>query len=120
MTNEIIANELVHYSKRAYNRGLVGGTGGNFSARTGDNRMLITASGLSLGDTSAGNLIDMDITTYEWTPNEEYIPSKEYLFHADILRLRPDVGAVCHIHPPYSTAYAVLKRDIPMVTDAAF
>jgi ribulose-5-phosphate 4-epimerase/fuculose-1-phosphate aldolase len=120
MTKEIITDELVRYSKRAYNRGLVGGTGGNFSARTGDNRMLITASGLSLGDTSAGNLIDMDITTYEWIPNDEYIPSKEYLFHADILRLRPDVGAVCHIHPPYSTAYAVLKRDIPMVTDAAF
>jgi len=120
MTNEIITDELVRYSQLAYNRGLVGGTGGNFSARTGDNRMLITASGLSLGDTTAGNLIDMDITTYEWTPNDEYIPSKEYLFHADILRIRPDIGAVCHIHPPYSTAYAVLKRDIPMVTDAAF
>ena len=120
MTNKIITDELVRYSQRAYHRGLVGGTGGNFSARTEDNRMLITASGLSLGDTTAGNLIDMDITTYEWTPNEEYIPSKEYLFHADILRLRPDIGAVCHIHPPYSTAYAVLKRDIPMVTDAAF
>ena len=82
--------------------------------------MLITASGLSLGDTAADNLIDMDIATYDWKPNKEYIPSKEYLFHADILRLRPDVGAVLHIHPPYSTAYAVLKRDIPMVTDAAF
>jgi len=120
MTNKIIADELVHYARRAYNRGLVGGTGGNFSGRTEDDRMLITASGLSLGDTTAENLIDMDIATYDWKANKDYIPSKEYLFHADILRLRPDVGAVLHIHPPYSTAYAVLKRDIPMVTDAAF
>ena len=120
MTNEKIKNELVRYARRAYDRGLVGGTGGNFSTRTGDDRMLITASGLSLADTSTENLIDMDITTYKWKPNEDHIPSKEYLFHADILRLRPDVGAVLHIHPPYATAYAVLKRDIPMVTDAAF
>ncbi len=120
MTNKIITDQLVHYAKRAYNRGLVGGTGGNFSARTGDQRMLITASGLSLGDTSSDNLIDMDITSYQWKPNEDYVPSKEYLFHADILRLRSDVDAVLHIHPPYATAYAVLKRDIPMVTDAAF
>jgi len=120
MTDEKIAEKLVHYAKRAYNRGLVCGTGGNFSARKGDGRMLITASGLSLGDTSLNNLIDMDITTYEWEAEGDYIPSKEFLFHADILRLRPDVGAVLHVHPPYATTYAVMKRDIPMVTDASF
>lgn len=49
-----------------------------------------------------------------------YKPSKEYVYHADILRLRPDVGAVLHLHPPHATAYAVKRRDIPMVTDAAF
>ena len=82
--------------------------------------MAITASGLNLGDTSMENLIEMDIDTYAWKANGEYVPSKEYLFHADILRLRQDVGAVLHIHPPYATTFAVLKRDIPMVTDAAF
>ena len=82
--------------------------------------MAITASGLNLGDTSLENLIEMDINTYEYKSNGSYIPSKEYLFHADILRLRPDVGAVLHIHPPYATTFAVHKRDIPMVTDAAF
>jgi len=120
MANKTITEELVCYAQRAYNRGLVCGTGGNFSTRKEDGRMLITASGLSLGDTSSNNLIDMDITTYKWEANEEYIPSKEFLFHADILRLRPDVGAVLHVHPPYATTYAVMKRDIPMVTDASF
>lgn len=120
MTYEKTVDELVRYSRRAYERGLVGGTGGNFSARIARGRMLITASGLSLGDTSAENLIEMDISTYEWQKHGEFIPSKEYLFHADILRLRPDVEAVLHIHPPYATAYAVMERDIPMRTDAAF
>lgn len=121
MTNEDLKQVLIDYAKRTYDRGLVGGTGGNFSARLTDkNKMAITASGLNLGDTSMENLIEMDIATYDYEPLGPYVPSKEYLFHADILRLRPDVGAVLHIHPPYATAFAVLKRDIPMVTDAAF
>ena len=120
MTNDDIKKKLIDYARRTYKRGLVGGTGGNFSARLSDGAMAITASGLNLGDTSMDNLIEMDITTYEYHPNGQYVPSKEYLFHADILRLRPDVGAVLHIHPPYATTFAVLKRDIPMVTDAAF
>jgi ribulose-5-phosphate 4-epimerase/fuculose-1-phosphate aldolase len=120
MTNENLKQILTNYARRTYDRGLVGGTGGNFSARLNDGTMAITASGLNLGDTSMENLIEMDISTYEFIPNGPYVPSKEYLFHADILRIRQDVGAVLHIHPPYATAFAVLKRDIPMVTDAAF
>ena len=120
MTDLELKQILTDYARRTYDRGLVGGTGGNFSARLSNNKMAITASGLNLGDTAMENLIEMDITTYEYEPNGPYVPSKEYLFHADILRLRPDVGAVLHIHPPYATTFAVLKRDIPMVTDAAF
>ncbi|MBT8334928.1 MAG: class II aldolase/adducin family protein [Desulfobacterales bacterium] len=120
MTEPNVTQSLSYYARRAYKRGLVGGTGGNFSARIGQDKMVITASGLSLGDTAEENLIEMDISTYSWQPKAEYIPSKEYLFHADILRLRPDVAAVLHIHPPYATTFAVLRRDIPMVTDAAF
>ena len=121
MTDEDLKQVLIDYAKWTYRRGLVGGTGGNFSARLTDrNRMAITASGLNLGDTSMENLIEMDIGSYDYEPRGPYVPSKEYLFHADILRLRPDVGAVLHIHPPYATTFAVLKRDIPMVTDAAF
>ncbi len=120
MTNDDLKQILIDYARRTYDRGLVGGTGGNFSARLTDGSMAITASGLNLGDTSMENLIEMDISTYEYRPKGPYVPSKEYLFHADILRLRPDVGAVLHIHPPYATTFAVLKRDIPMVTDAAF
>lgn len=120
MTEEEIRKQLVLYACRAYDRHLVGGTGGNFSARVNGGRMLITASGVSLGDTSLDNLITVEIESGDWEPVGDYVPSKEYLYHADILRLRPDVGAVLHVHPPYCTAYAVKGQDIPMVTDAGF
>jgi ribulose-5-phosphate 4-epimerase/fuculose-1-phosphate aldolase len=82
--------------------------------------MLITPTGVSLGDTELDNLVEVDIASYEYRSSSGHAPSKEYRYHADILRLRPDVAAVLHAHPPHVTAFAVEKRDIPMLTDAAF
>ncbi len=120
MTEEKIRKQLVEFSNKAYHRGLVGGTGGNFSVRLGQDRMLITPSGISLGDTSLDNLISMDINTYQWKMENDYQPSKEYLFHTEIYKMRPDVKAILHAHPRYTTTFAVKQRDIPMLTDAAF
>ena len=119
MTEDEIRQQLVEFSRRAYQRKLVGGTGGNFSARLPAGKMLVTASGVSLGDTDENNLITVDINTGEWQPIAGLIPSKEHKFHMDILRMRPEVSAVLHVHPPHATAYAVAKHDIPMLTDAA-
>jgi L-fuculose-phosphate aldolase len=82
--------------------------------------MVITPSGVSLGETSLDNLVVVDVNSGEWTPVDDFVPSKEYHFHAEIMRLRPDVGAILHVHSPYATAYAVKRHPIPMVTDAAF
>jgi L-fuculose-phosphate aldolase len=120
MTESKIREMMVLYARKAYDRHLVGGTGGNLSARIDGHKMLITATGVSLGDTTEDNLVPVDIDSCRWEPVGSYKPSKEFKFHADILRLRPDVGAVLHVHPPYSTSFAVQERDIPMVTDAAF
>lgn len=117
---EKLSVQLIDYARLAYNRRLVRGTGGNFSVRIDENQMLITASGVSLGDTWLDNILTVNIHSYEWEPLEAYVPSKEYKFHADILRLRPDVGAVLHVHPPYATSFAARCIDIPMVTDAGF
>ena len=88
MTEEEIRCQLVHYARRAYERGLVGGTGGNFSARLGDERMLIMASGVSLADTTFENLVTVDIQNHDWQAAGGVRPSKEVLFHAEILRRR--------------------------------
>lgn len=120
MNDTETAELLVDYSRRAYDRGLVGGTGGNLSARLEDGRhMLITASGLSLKDTTPANLVNVNLDSLEYDASPGLAPSMEFHIHADIYRLRQDVGAVVHLHPPYCTAFAVKKRDIPPVTDSA-
>lgn len=120
MQEQALRIELAKISVKTYTRGLVGGTGGNISVRLDDNAMLITPSGVSLADTTADNIVEVNLTTLEWTPNGSYIPSKEYRFHAEIFKARADVQAIVHCHPRYATAYAVNKQDIPYVTDAAF
>lgn len=115
-----IRRQLTTYARRAYRRKLVAGPGGNFSARIDADRMLITATGVSLGDTAPLTLVEVDIASYAYEPLHGCHPSKEFRYHADIMRLRPQVGAVLHVHPPHATAYAVRRRDIPMATDAAF
>lgn len=120
MLEHALRAELAKTSIKTYERGLVGGTGGNVSARLDQSRFLITPSGVSLGDTTVDNIIKVNLETLDWIPNEPYIPSKEYKFHAAIFKARPDINGIVHCHPPYATAYAVRKMDIPTVTDAAF
>jgi L-fuculose-phosphate aldolase len=46
-------------------------------------------------------------------------PSVETRFHVGIYKVRKDVRAVFHVHPPFATAYAVAGKKVPMVTEAA-
>jgi L-fuculose-phosphate aldolase len=119
-TEEILRQHLTDISLRTYDRGLVRGSGGNISARLDERNMLITPSGLALGDTTPHNIVRVDLHTGDWQAEKPYVPSKETGFHTEIYAARPDVGAVVHCHAPYATAYAVRRMDIPYVTDAAF
>ena len=105
--------QLVVFARRAYQRRLVHGTGGNFSARWQNDKMIITASGLSLIDTENDNLMTVDIHSHSWNPNGDFVPSKEYKFHAGIYRIRPEIEAILHVHPPFATAFALKGQDIP-------
>jgi L-fuculose-phosphate aldolase len=115
-----LREELSDFSVRSFNRGLVSGTGGNMSVRIpGTDEVLITPTGISLGDiTPEMNLLmNLDGTVLEspWGLKS----SKETGFHLAAYRLRPEVGAVAHLHPPYATAYSNKMRPLPMVTVSA-
>ena len=117
---EDLRRQLTEISLRTYDRGLVRGSGGNISARLDERHVLITSSGLALGDTTPQNIVCVDLQTGDWQAQEPYIPSKETGFHREIYAARPDVGAVVHCHAPHATAYAANCMDIPYVIDAAF
>ncbi len=112
-----LKEELSEFSRRAFNRGLVSGAGGNISVRIPDtDRILITPSGVSLGDVEPeiNILLDLEGTILEAAPGLK--PSKEVNFHLAVYRLRDDAMAVAHLHPPYATAFSNKGRPLPLVT----
>jgi ribulose-5-phosphate 4-epimerase/fuculose-1-phosphate aldolase len=113
--------ELAEYSRRSFKRGLVSGTGGNLSVRIpGTDTALITPTGISLGDITPEVNLLMKIDDGAIIENPCGLkPSKETGFHLAAYRLRPDAGAVAHLHPPYATAYSNKLKPLPMVTVSA-
>lgn len=91
--------------------GLNQGTSGNISARLGD-RMLITPSATPYDRMEPGMIASMALDGGgAW--EGPLRPSTEWRFHFDILRARPEIGAVVHAHPTHCTALAMCRREIP-------
>jgi len=112
-----LKKELSEFSRRAFNRCLVSGTGGNMSVRIPDtDKVLITPSGISLGDIEPeiSLLVNLEGSVVDSPPRLK--PSKESSFHLAAYRTRPDVMAIAHLHPPFATAFANKGRPLPLVT----
>ena len=54
-------------------------------------------------------------TQYSYTASGTNVPSSEWRFHLDIMRARPDVGAIVHTHSLYATTLGCCRKDIPAV-----
>ncbi len=56
----------------------------------------------------------------KWCLEEKIIdgpePSHETPIHAEIYKMRPEVGAIMHVHSPYATAWGCIGKKIPPVT----
>lgn len=115
---QLLREELVRWSRRGYERGLVAGVSGNNSLRVpGTDLILITSTGGCLGDTE---LVDTVLMTLDGEVLDAgRTPSKEWRWHAVIYRVRPEAGAVVHLHPPHVVAFAVADDPLPLVHAAA-
>jgi L-fuculose-phosphate aldolase len=94
--------------------GLNQGTSGNISARLG-RRLLITPSGVPYDQLTPEMLASMPIEGDYGTWEGPLKPSSEWRFHLDLMRARPELGAVVHAHAPCATALAIMRRPIPPV-----
>src|ERR1700677_1297010 len=92
--------------------GLNQGASANISARLGA-AMLITPSAIPFGEMRPEMLALMPLGGEYGAWSGRYKPSAEWRFHLDIMRARPDVGAIVHCHPTYATALSMLHKPIP-------
>ncbi len=105
----LICAAMVDLVKTGLNRG----ASGNISVRDGDD-MLITPSGVPPHEITPEMIATMPLSgDGDWTGPLK--PSVEWRFHRDILRARPEMGAVVHTHAPWCTVLACARRSIPAV-----
>ena len=116
-----LIEEIIRFSRLSYERKLVSGSGGNLSVRVPNNRDLFiaTASGVSLRDVAAENLVVVDTEGSVVEGPAGFRPSKEIGFHLGIFTARPGVGAVIHVHPVFAVLQSSTRRRIPLVTISA-
>jgi L-fuculose-phosphate aldolase len=114
MSEERLRTEIVARCREMEARGLNRGASGNVSARWGED-MLITPSAVAYADLRPEMIARMPLGDDAGAWEGPLKPSSEWRFHRDILRARPEVGAVVHTHAAYSTILAIARRPIPAI-----
>ncbi|WGX97055.1 class II aldolase/adducin family protein [Nocardioides sp. L-11A] len=103
--------EVAAAARRLAAAGLLVGTAGNVSARSGD-RVAITATGIALGSCTAD-----DVTVV--TPTGRVVagtlePTSELSLHLGVYADSP-ATAVVHTHAPFATALACVLDSLPVL-----
>ncbi|WP_172295222.1 class II aldolase/adducin family protein [Pseudoruegeria sp. HB172150] len=89
--------------------GINQGTSGNISVREGEG-ILITPSATPYDLMTPKDIVWMG---FNGAIEGELKPSTEWRFHLDILRDKPEAGAVVHAHPIACTTLAIMEKPIP-------
>jgi glutamate-1-semialdehyde aminotransferase/ribulose-5-phosphate 4-epimerase/fuculose-1-phosphate aldolase len=101
-------------------RGYLKATEGNVSVRIpGERLYAVTPSNYDYDKMRVEDicLVDFDGVHVPEDGGDGLAPSIEAGMHANIYRTRPDVHAVVHTHQPYASALAMLRKEIPALTD---
>ena len=97
-----------------YGRGWVPATSGNFSVRDRvEGRMLISPSGLDKGFMTTADLLVTDLEGRAADSAKK--PSAETGLHVVIYRLRPEAGAILHVHSIWNTLLSGRFSDLGYV-----
>ena len=107
--------EIVAQCRALDRMGLNRGASGNVSARLEGGRVLVTPSAVPAADLEPGMLAVMALEDPDGGWEGPLKPSSEWRFHLDLLRARPELGAVVHTHAPFSTILAIARRPIPAI-----
>jgi L-fuculose-phosphate aldolase len=111
MSDLDLRQALIAACRRMNDLGINQGTSGNASIRLPDGSgLLVTPSGLPYEAMVPADIVALD---WEGNPTGPRRPSSEWRFHLDILKARPDAGAVLHTHSMFATTLACLGKGIP-------
>ncbi len=110
------ADQLVMIMQRIYSCGMTTTSGGNLSIRDENGDIWITPTGIDKGSLTREGIVRVSPSGETFGPHQ---PSVELPFHREIYRLRPDLRAILHAHPPTLVAFSLARRipDIRLTPD---
>jgi len=101
------ADQIVTIMDRIYTYGMTTTSGGNLSIRDESGDVWISPSGVDKGTLTRDDIVCVK-------PNGEIVgnhkPSVELPFHLNIYKIRPDVNAVLHAHPPALVSFSIARK----------
>lgn len=119
-TEEAHRREICTAGRWIHARHFAPATDGNISVRLDASRVLTTPTCLSKGMMTPDDLVVTDLNGRSLSGARA--PSTELPMHLLIYRVRSDVYAICHAHPPIATGFAAagLALDKPILSEAVF
>lgn len=102
---------IIDIGKRMYAKNFVAANDGNISCKVDDDIIWATPTGVSKGYMSEDILVKLrlDGTILSQGPLG---PSSEIKMHLRVYNENPEVGGVCHAHPPVSTSFAIAGMSL--------
>jgi L-fuculose-phosphate aldolase len=112
-----VREEICRFGRMLHQCGYVAGCDGNLSVRVGQNAVLTSPTSISKGMMGPDDLVTVDMEGRQTGGNRH--PSTELGMHLLFYRMRPDVRAVVHAHPPTATGFAAagIALDEPLVAE---
>lgn len=101
------ADQLVMFMHRIYEKGMTTTSGGNLSIMDDDGNIWITPAGVDKGTLTRQDIVCIKP---DGTCVGVHRPSSEFPFHAAVYKMRPDLRAVLHAHPPALVAFSIVRQ----------
>lgn len=102
------ADQLVMMIDRVYHYGMTTTSGGNLSIRDDNGDIWITPSSVDKGSLTRRDIMQVKPDGTVIGPHK---PSVELPFHRHIYKLRPDIRAILHAHPPTLVAFSLARKN---------
>ena len=102
--------EVAYFMRRLYKKSLTTSLGGNISMKSDNGIVFITPSGIDKGKIKWNQICVLSESGENLTT--ECKVSIETAMHLAIYKNRPDIKAIVHAHPPVSSTFTALEKEI--------
>jgi L-fuculose-phosphate aldolase len=109
-TEAELRQQLVRIAKSLHRVGYTPATAGNLSVRLDEQRILATPTGCSKSLLELSDMVIVDLDGHKLSGVRNV--TSEIGMHLAVYRMRPDVQAIVHAHPPIATAFAACRKPL--------